>query len=264
MIGRLWRLAMRTGAECASQVPTCRRFLNLCAFHSLTLRRMKHRVERDVCDHVGSRISARCGGIWGARAAGCTLCTAGRAFAAARLRPRYALWGGFPAACADVVDTVHPRLAIETQISPALSEARCCSSWRGDGRASERPSPRSAFPPRIRWRILQLQPNMTYFALNIHGNNVAPRARETARSRPSHPRPGCGDPKVVAKRDGIVGTVHALDRRAVVQAGGRRGTGRDTLIQRTGTADREEGNIIWRMRAASGSVYCARLRPRAP
>ena len=68
---------------------------------------------------------------------------------------------------------------------------------------------------RIRWRILQLQPNMTYFALNIHGNSV------TVLASGAEPPEAILDQdavtKVVAKRDGVVRTVHALDGQAVVQ-----------------------------------------------
>ena len=254
MIGRLWRLAcgqVRVRITGAS-LP---RFLNLCAFHSLTLRRMK----RTAWDEMYATMSVadfralrRYMGRTGCRVH--IVRRRGAPFAAARLRPRYALLGGFLLLALTWWILCTRVWAIETQISPALSEAEVLQQLGEMGVHIGAPIS-SIDTHRIRWRILQLQPNMTYFALNIHGNSV------TVLASGAEPPEAILDQdavtKVVAKRDGVVRTVHALDGQAVVQAGDAVQAG-DTLISGLVPPTREEGK--YHLAHARGEVEAYTLR----
>ena len=254
MLGRLLLLA-RGQVRVRVTGASLPRFLNLCAFHSLTLRHMK----RTAWDEMYATMSVadfralrRYMGRTGCRVH--IVRRRGAPFTAARLRPRYALWGGF-LLLALVCFMLCTRVwSIETDISPALDEAEVMQQLDDLGvHIGARIG--SINTRSIRWKILQLQPNMTFFALNIRGNSV------TIQADGAQPPGAMLDQdavvKVVAERDGVIKSVLALDGQAVVQAGDAVQAG-DTLISGLVPPTREEGE--YHLTHARGEVEAYTLR----
>ena len=254
MIGRLWRLT-RGQVRVRITGASLPRFLNLCAFHGLTLRRMKRTAWNEMYATMSItdfRALRRYMGRTGCRVH--IVRRRGAPFLAARLRPRWALWGGFLLLGLTWWVLCTRVWAIETQISPALSEAEILSQLEDMGVHIGAPIS-SIDTHRIRWRILQMQPNMTYFALNIRGNSVTVLA--SGDDPPSALFDQDAVTKVVAVRDGVIKNVHALDGQAVVQAGDAVKTG-DTLISGLVPPTREEGD--YHLAHAHGEVEAYTLR----
>ena len=106
-----------------------------------------HRVERDVCDHVG-RGFPRAAAVYGAHGLPGAHCTAaGRAFCRRAPAAAVCAVGRFPAACADVVDTVHPRLGDRNADLARPVRSRGAAAARGDGRAYRRAHLLDRHPP---------------------------------------------------------------------------------------------------------------------
>ena len=248
MIGRLWQLA-RGEVRVRVTGASLPRFLNLCAAHGLTLRRM----ERTAWNELYAGLSIRDFRAL-RRHMGRTGCRVhivrrrGAPFAAARLRPRVLLWGGF-ALLGLVWWVLCTRVwAIEAQISPALPAQEVMRQLSELGVRIGAPLD-ALDTHRIRWRMLQLQPDMHFFALNIRGNSVFIQAGGA--EPPAERFDEDAATKVVAARDGVVASVHALDGQAVVQPGDAVQTG-DTLISGLVPPTQEGGG--YRLTHAHGAV----------
>ena len=248
MIGRLWRLA-RGQVRVRITGASLPRFLNLCAYHSLTLRRMKRTAWNEMYATLSLedfRALRRYMGRTGCRVH--IVRRRGAPFLAARLRPRKALWGGALLLALTWWVLCTRVWAIETQVSPALSEGEILAQLEEMGVRIGAPIS-SIDTHRIRWKILQLQPNMTFFALNIRGNSITVLASGAEPAEPLLDQEAVT--KVVAARDGVVESVHALDGQALVQAGDAVQTG-DTLISGLVPPTQEGGG--YRLTHAHGAV----------
>src|SRR5699024_7854996 len=120
MIGRLWRLA-RGQVRLRITGASLPRFLNLCAYHSLNLRRMKLTAWNEMYATLSLedfRALRRYMGRTGCRVH--IVRRRGAPFLAARLRPRKALWGGALLLALTWWVLCTRVWAIETQVSPAL------------------------------------------------------------------------------------------------------------------------------------------------
>ena len=248
MIGRLWRLA-RGQVRVRITGASLPRFLNLCAYHSLTLRRMKRTAWNEMYATLSLedfRALRRYMGRTGCRVH--IVRRRGAPFLAAHLWPRKALWGGALLLALTWWVLCTRVWAIETQVSPALSEGEILAQLEEMGVRIGAPIS-SIDTHRIRWKILQLQPNMTFFALNIRGNSVTIQADGAV--PPAERFDQSAVTKVVAERDGVIKSVHALDGQAAVQPGDAVQTG-DTLISGLMPPTREEGS--YRLTHAHGEV----------
>ena len=232
MIGRLWLLAcgqVRVRVTGASLT----RFLNLCAAQGITLRQM----DRTAWNELHATLSIRDFRML-RRHMGRTGCRVhilrkrGLPFLAARLRPRTALWGGavFAAALCWLLGT--HIWAIQTEIAPAIDETAVMLNTR-----------------QIRWKMMQLQPNITFFSLNLRGNSLTVVAYGS--TDPPEVLDEHAVTKVVAARDGVVTQVRALEGQPTVQAGDAVQTG-DTLISGLVEPTREGGR--YRTAHARGTV----------
>lgn len=254
MIGRLWLLA-RGQVRVRVTGASLPRFLNLCAFHSLTLRHMRRTAWNELYATMSIadfRALRRYMGRTGCRVH--IVRRRGAPFAAARLRPRYMLWGGLLLLVLTCWMLCTRVWSIETDIDPALSEAEVMQQLDDLG-VHIGARIRSINTRSIRWKILQMQPNMTFFALNIRGNSVTIQA--SGAEPPEEIIDQNAVVKVVAERDGVVKSVHALDGQAVVQAGDAVQAG-DTLISGLVPPTREEGQ--YHLAHARGEVEAYTLR----
>ena len=230
MLGRLLLLA-RGQVRVRVTGASLPRFLNLCAFHSLTLRRMKRTAWNELYATMSVadfRALRRYMGRTGCRVH--IVRRRGAPFTAARLRPRYALWGGFLLLVLVCFMLCTRVWSIETDISPALDEAEVMQQLDDLGvHIGARIG--SINTRSIRWKILQLQPNMTFFALNIRGNSVTIQAD------------GAQPPGAMLDQDAVVKVVAERDqeRARAGRAGGRPGGGCSAgggyADQRAGAAD---------------------------
>lgn len=248
MLARLWRLA-RGQVRVRVTGASLPRFLNLCAAKGLILRRM----ERTAWDEMYATLSVadfralrRYMGRTGCRVH--IVQRRGAPFWAARLRPRTALWGGLVllillcwVLCAHI-------WSIEAHIDPALDEAEVMQQLEELGvhigaRISQLDT-RS-----IRWKMLGMQPNMTFLSLNIRGNSLTIEAYGV--TPPEEKIDQDAVVKVVAAREGVIKSVQALEGQPMVQAGDAVVTG-DTLISGLVPPTREGGN--YRLTHARGEV----------
>ena len=101
----------------------------------------------------------------------------------------------------------------------------------------------------IRWKMMQLQPNITFFSLNLRGNSLTVVAYGS--TDPPEVLDEHAITKVVAARDGVVTQVRALEGQPMVRAGDAVQTG-DTLISGLVEPTREGGK--YRTAHARGTV----------
>ena len=248
MIGRLWLLAcgqVRVRVTGASLT----RFLNLCAAQGITLRQM----DRTAWNELHATLSIRDFRML-RRHMGRTGCRVhilrkrGLPFLAARLRPRTALWGGavFAAALCWLLGT-HV-WAIQTEIAPAIDETAVMQQLSEMGVRIGMPI-KKLNTRQIRWKMMQLQPNITFFSLNLRGNSLTVVAYGS--TDPPEVLDEHAITKVVAARDGVVTQVRALEGQPMVRAGDAVQTG-DTLISGLVEPTREGGK--YRTAHAHGTV----------
>lgn len=248
MIGRLWHLARGEVRVCVTGA-SLPRFLNVCALHELTLRRM----ERTAWNELHATLSLRDFRAL-RRYMGRTGCRVhilrkkGLPFAAARLRPRTVLWSGFFLAAALCwVLTAHV-WAIQTDISSGLDSAAVMRDLNALGVRIGMPI-RSLDTRQLRRRLMQRQPDISFLALNLRGNSLTVIAYAGAE------KPELLDEeavtKVVAARDGVIKQIRALEGQPAVQAGDAVQTG-DTLISGLVAPTRENGQ--YRLTHARGTV----------
>ena len=226
MIGRLWLLAcgqVRVRVTGASLT----RFLNLCAAQGITLRQM----DRTAWNELHATLSIRDFRTL-RRHMGRTGCRVhilrkrGLPFLAARLRPRTALWGGAIAAAALCWLLGTHVWAIQTEIAPAIDETAVMQQLSEMGVRIGMPI-KKLNTRQIRWKMMQLQPNITFFSLNLRGNSLTVVAYGS--TDPPEVLDEHAITKVVAARDGVVTQVRALEGQPMVRAGDAVQTG-DTLI----------------------------------
>lgn len=248
MIARLWHLA-RGQVRVRVTGASLTRFLNLCAAKELTLRRM----ERTAWDEMYATLSIadfralrRYMGRTGCRVHIVQRC--GAPFMAARLRPRVALWGGLAVlALLCWVITAHI-WSIQTKIDPVLDQDEVIAQLDALGvRIGARISKLDTRS--IRWKMMQMQPDMTFLSLNVQGNSLTIEAHGV--ERPEEKVDQETVTKVVAACDGVIKTVRALEGQPVVQAGDAVQQG-DTLISGLVPPTREEGE--YRLAHARGTV----------
>ena len=172
----------------------------------------------------------------------------GLPFLAARLRPRTALWGGavFAAALCWLLGT-HV-WAIQTEIAPAIDETAVMQQLSEMGVRIGMPI-KKLNTRQIRWKMMQLQPNITFFSLNLRGNSLTVVAYGS--TDPPEVLDEHAITKVVAARDGVVTQVRALEGQPMVRAGDAVQTG-DTLISGLVEPTREGGK--YRTAHAHGTV----------
>ncbi len=163
----------------------------------------------------------------------------GLPFLAARLRPRTALWGGavFAAALCWLLGT-HV-WAIQTEIAPAIDETAVMQQLSEMGVRIGMPI-KKLNTRQIRWKMMQLQPNITFFSLNLRGNSLTVVAYGS--TDPPEVLDEHAITKVVAARDGVVTQVRALEGQPMVRAGDAVQTG-DTLISGLVEPTREGGKV---------------------
>lgn len=186
MIGRLWLLAcgqVRVRVTGASLT----RFLNLCAAQGITLRQM----DRTAWNELHATLSIRDFRTL-RRHMGRTGCRVhilrkrGLPFLAARLCPRTALWGGavFAAALCWLLGT-HV-WAIQTEIAPAIDETAVMQQLSEMGVRIGMPI-KDLNTRQIRWKMMQLQPNITFFLAQSAGQQP-----DRGRLRQYRPTGGAG------------------------------------------------------------------------
>ena len=229
MIGRLWLLAcgqVRVRVTGASLT----RFLNLCAAQGITLRQM----DRTAWNELHATLSIRDFRTL-RRHMGRTGCRVhilrkrGLPFLAARLRPRTALWGGavFAAALCWLLGT-HV-WAIQTEIAPAIDETAVMQQLSEMGVRIGMPI-KKLNTRQIRWKMMQLQPNITFFSLNLRGQQP-----DRGRLRQYRPAGGAGRARHYqgGGRAGRRGNAGACARGTANGAGRRRGADRRYAHQRS-------------------------------
>lgn len=248
MFVRLWQLA-RGQVRVRVTGASLPRFLNLCAKHEITL----HRMERTAWNELYATLSVRDFRAL-RRYMGRTGCRVhivrrrGAPFAAARLRPRVALWGGvllLPALwwvlCAHI-------WAIDVQISPVLDRAEVMRQLDELGVHVGARISTLDFRS-IRWKMLAQQPDMTFLALNVQGNSLTVQAYGTEPAAEKLDQDAIT--KIVASCEGVVKSVRALEGQPLVQPGDAVSVG-DTLISGLVPPTREGGN--YRLAHARGEV----------
>ena len=208
MIGRLWLLACGQGRVRVTGA-SLTRFLNLCAAQGITLRQM----DRTAWNELHATLSIRDFRTL-RRHMGRTGCRVhilrkrGLPFLAARLRPRTALWGGavFAAALCWLLGT-HV-WAIQTEIAPAIDETAVMQQLSEMGVRIGMPI-KKLNTRQIRWEMMQLQPNITFFSLNLRGNSLTVVAYGS--TDPPEVLDEHAITKVVAARDGVLTEVSVTE-----------------------------------------------------
>ena len=132
----------------------------------------------------------------------------GLPFLAARLRPRTALWGGavFAAALCWLLGT-HV-WAIQTEIAPAIDETAVMQQLSEMGVRIGMPI-KKLNTRQIRWKMMQLQPNITFVSLNLRCNSLTVVAYGS--TDPPEVLDEHAITKVVAARDGVVCLLYTSD-----------------------------------------------------
>ena len=248
MVARLWRL-MRGQVRVRVTGASLPRFLNLCAAHGLMLRGMERTAWNELYATLSLqdfRALRRYMGRTGCRVHIVRRC--GAPFTAARLRPRIALWGGFLLLAALCWVLCAHIWAVDVQIDPTLDAVEVMQQL--DELGVHVGARISALDFRsIRWKMMQMQPHMTFLALNVKGNSLTVQAY--GREPPEEKLDEDAVVKVVAAREGVVKSVKALEGQPVVQAGDAVAVG-DTLISGLVPPTREEGG--YRLTHARGAV----------
>lgn len=248
MIARLWRLA-RGQVRVRVTGASLPRFLNLCAEHGLMLRGMERTAWNELYATLSLqdfRALRRYMGRTGCRVHIVRRC--GAPFTAARLRPRVALWGGFLLLAALCWVMCAHIWAIDVQIDPTLDATEIMQQL--DELGVHVGARISALDFRgIRWKMMQLQPHMTFLALNVRGNSLTVQAY--GREPPAEKLDEDAVVKVVATHEGVIKSVKALEGQPMVQAGDAVSVG-DTLISGLVPPTREEGG--YRLTHARGEV----------
>ena len=116
--------------------------------------------------------------------------------------------------------------AIQTEIAPAIDETAVMQQLSEMGVRIGMPI-KKLNTRQIRWKMMQLQPNITFFSLNLRGNSLTVVAYGS--TDPPEVLDEHAITKVVAARDGVVTQVRALEGQPMVRAGDAVQTG-DTLI----------------------------------
>lgn len=214
------------------------KFLNVCAQHEVVLRHM----ERTDWNEMYATMSVaafrdlrRFMGRTGCRIH--IVRRRGAPFVIAQLRPRYGLWGGFLVLLFLCWVLSAHIWSIETNISPALSEQEIMQQLDALG-VHIGARRRAINTGVIRWSMMQQQPNMTFFSLNIQGNHLTVEAYGDA--PPETPFDQDAVVKVVATRAGVVREMLVQDGQPMVKAGDAVAVG-DTLISGLVPPTREEG-----------------------
>jgi len=147
-------------------------------------------------------------------------------FTVALLRPRYVLWGGFIAMLAMCWVLCTHIWAIKTNIDDSLPRNEIMRELEGLGvKVGAR---RSALNVgQLRWKMMHLRPEISFFALNIQGNCLTVEAR--GRVNMEELLDENAVVKVVAAREGVIKALRVQNGQPVVGAGTAVRTG-DTLI----------------------------------
>ncbi len=226
MLGRMLRLfggLVRVKVTGAS-LP---RFLNVCALNGIALYRMKRTEWNELYCSMSIKSFRKLRGSMGRT--GCRVHIVKRSgvpFTIALLRPRYVLWGGFIVMLMVCWALCTHIWAIETHIDNSLSETEVMRELSELGvKVGAR---RSAIDvSRIRWRMMQIEPNISFLALNIQGNSLTVEAR--GRTDMNDPLDEDAVIKVVAAKDGVIKSMRVQDGQPSVSLGDAVKTG-DTLI----------------------------------
>lgn len=226
MIGRWLRLA-RGQVRVRVTGASLPRFLNVCALNNLILRRMKRTDWNEMYCVLSVEDFKKLRRYMGRT--GCRVHIVdrrGAPFQVERFRPRYALWGGVLLLCALCWLMTSRVWSIETRLSPTLPRAEILSQLQSLGVQIGVPR-RSINAKQVRWRMLQLQPDITFFALNVQGNRLVVEARSVV------DRPEMLDEdaavKVVAARDGVIENMNVQEGAPLVAVGDAVQAG-DTLV----------------------------------
>lgn len=226
MIGRLLLLA-RGQVRIRVTGASLPRFLNVCARNQLTL----HNMKRTAWDELQATLTIddfrelrRYMGRTGCRVR--IIQRKGLPFTVALLRPRFALWGGFFALIFLCWMLCTHIWSIETHFDASLPRDEIMQQLEQAGVRIGVPC-RSLNVRKLRWRIMQLQPDITFFALNLQGNSLIIEAR--GKTRPAEMLDREAVVKVVATRDGVIRTMRVQDGFPLVKAGDAVHVG-DTLI----------------------------------
>lgn len=177
----------------------------------------------------------------------------GLPFLAARLRPRTALWGGavFATALCWLLGT-HV-WAIQTEIAPAIDETAVMQQLSEMGVHIGMPI-KKLNTRQIRWKMMQLQPNITFFSLNLRGNSLTVVAYGS--TDPPEVLDEHAITKVVAARDGVVTQVACARGTPMVRQETRcRPAIRSSAVLSSQHAKAE--STAQRMRAARAGVHHA-------
>lgn len=226
MIGRLLLLT-RGQVRIRVTGASLPRFLNVCARNQLTLHHMKRAAWNELqatLSIADFRELRRYMGRTGCRVH--IIQRKGLPFTAALLRPRFVLWGGFFALIFLCWTLCTHIWSIETHFDDFLPRDEIMRQLEQAGVHIGAPC-RSLNVRKLRWKIMQLQPDITFFALNIQGNRLTVEAR--GKTRPAEMLDKDAVVKVVATRDGVIRTMRVQDGFPLVKAGDAVHVG-DTLI----------------------------------
>jgi len=248
MIGRLLLLA-RGQVRVRVTGASLPRFLNVCARNQLTLHNMKRVAWNELQASLSIadfRELRRYMGRTGCRVH--IIQRKGLPFTAALLRPRFALWGGFFALIFLCWALCTHIWSIQTHFDDSLPRDEIMRQLEQMGVRIGAPC-RSLNVRKLRWRMMQLQPDITFFALNLQGNSLTIEAR--GKTRPAEMLDKDAIVKVVATRDGVIRTMRVQEGFPLVKSGDAVRVG-DTLISGMVPPTTENGS--YRLTHARGTA----------
>ncbi len=248
MIGRVLRLF---GGQVKVKVTgsSLPRFLNVCALNGIALHRMKKVEWNELYCSMSIKDFRRlrsCMGRTGCRVH--IVKRSGLPFTVAVLRPRCVLWGGFIVMLMVCWVLCTHIWCIEAHIDNSLSEAEIMRDLSGLGvKIGAR---RSALNVgQLRWRMMQLEPNISFLALNIQGNMLTVEAR--GRTDLDERLDEDAVIKVVASKDGVIKSMRVQNGQPSVKPGDAVKPG-DTLISSLIPPASEKGS--YRLTHARGRI----------
>jgi len=193
------------------------RFLNLCAQQELVLRHMRRTGWNELYATLSVADFRALQSYMGRT--GCRVHIVkrmGAPFHAARLRPRYALWGGGVLFCLLCYLLTSRVWAIDKHIAPGLHEATLMAHLEDLGVKIGVPR-RSIDVKHVRWQMFQRMPDLSFITLNVQGNRLTIEAEKKI------PIPEVLDEnavvKIVAQRDGVITNMRIHQGAPLVKVG---------------------------------------------
>ncbi len=248
MLGRILRLA-RGQVQVQVTGASLHRFLNVCALNGIILHRMKRTAWNELYATMSVEHFRNLRSFMGRT--GCRVHIVRRRgvpFTVELLKPRYALWGGFITLLAMCWVLCTHIWSIEAHIDNSLPEKEIMRQLDELGvRIGVRSSKLSV--GKLRWKMMQLQPGISFIAINIQGNSLTVEARGRVEVKEQLDEDAVV--KVVAEREGVIKALRVQDGQPAVKVGDAVSTG-DTLISSLVPPTTETGS--YRLTHARGRV----------